>query len=242
MSDARQCTEECTMDTPPTSPVHTPLCTPPTTPPPSPRRLTADKRVPVPWAQQEAALLDTVERAAPPPPAPPAPPPAPKQQRVFTMGTVYTLTDQYDTTSHWLCMKRTKCFVWLKEVHEHHYLKDIYKRKIITNEHGEHCSAATHYGQLSAQDVTAAEDVPKTPPQPSDIRTQTAYEVLGITNPEQWRMQLNTTDLKKMYRKAALKAHPDKGGTEQQFTALTAAHKHLLSVAVWNSCSVGVSY
>ena len=157
------------------------------------------------------------------------------------MGTVYTVTDPYGTGHHWLCMKRTKCFVWLKEVHEHHQLKDIYKRKIMTNQHGEHCSIDGARCP-SAQNVTAAEDVPKTPPQPSDIRTQTAYEVLGITNPEQWRMQLNTTDLKKMYRKAALKAHPDKGGTEQQFTALTAAHKHLLSVAVWNSCSVGVSY
>ena len=155
MSDARQCTEECTMGTPPTSPVHTPLCTPPTTPPPSPRRLTADKRVPVPWAQQEAALLDTVERAQAPPPAPPAPPPAPKQQRVFTMGTVYTVTDPYDSTSQWLCMKRTKCFVWLKEVHEHHHLKDIYKRKIMTNQHGEHCSI-DQYRCPSAQNVTAA--------------------------------------------------------------------------------------
>lgn len=225
MSDARQCTEEC-MGTPPTSPVHTPLCTPPTTPPPSPRRLTADKRVPVPWAQQEEALLDTVERAQ----APPPPPPAPKQQRVFTMGTVYTRSDQYGDT-HWLCIKRSKCFVWMKEVHEHHHLKDVYKRKITTNQHGEHCSID---GQrcLSAQNTTAPEDIPKTPAQASDRRTQTAYEVMGITNKEQWRIQLNTTDLKKMYRKAALKAHPDKGGTEQLFQALTTAYKHLLSVAV----------
>lgn len=52
---------------------------------------------------------------------------------------------------------------------------------------------------------------------------QSCLEVLGL----QEEVALTEELLKKSYKRAALKAHPDKGGTEKEFEAITRAHAYL---------------
>ena len=53
-----------------------------------------------------------------------------------------------------------------------------------------------------------------------------AYDLLGLSDNE----QLTTDSLKNAYKKAALKAHPDKGGSPAQFDAVTKAFLYLQEV------------
>ena len=52
---------------------------------------------------------------------------------------------------------------------------------------------------------------------------QSCLEVLGLEE----EVALTESILKKAYKMAALKAHPDKGGSEQEFEAVTRAHAYL---------------
>jgi curved DNA-binding protein CbpA len=52
---------------------------------------------------------------------------------------------------------------------------------------------------------------------------QSCLEVLGLEE----EVALTEDALKKAYKKAAIKAHPDKGGTEEDFEAITRAHAYL---------------
>ena len=52
---------------------------------------------------------------------------------------------------------------------------------------------------------------------------QSCLEVLGLEE----EVALTEEALKKAYKRAALKVHPDKGGTEQDFEAVTRAHAYL---------------
>ena len=52
---------------------------------------------------------------------------------------------------------------------------------------------------------------------------QKCLEVLGLEE----EVALTEEALKKAYRRVALKAHPDKGGTEEEFEAITRAHAYL---------------
>ena len=52
---------------------------------------------------------------------------------------------------------------------------------------------------------------------------QKCLEVLGLTE----EVALTEESLKKAYKRVALKAHPDKGGTEEEFEAITRAHAYL---------------
>ena len=52
---------------------------------------------------------------------------------------------------------------------------------------------------------------------------QKCLEVLGLTE----EVALTEDALKKAYKRVALKAHPDKGGTEEEFEAITRAHAYL---------------
>jgi len=52
---------------------------------------------------------------------------------------------------------------------------------------------------------------------------QSCLEVLGLEE----EVALTEDALKKAYKKAALKAHPDKGGNEKDFEAITRAHAYL---------------
>ena len=52
---------------------------------------------------------------------------------------------------------------------------------------------------------------------------QNCLEVLGLEE----EVALTEETLKKAYKRAALKAHPDKGGSEIEFEAITRAHAYL---------------
>jgi curved DNA-binding protein CbpA len=52
---------------------------------------------------------------------------------------------------------------------------------------------------------------------------QKCLEVLGLAE----EVALTEESLKKAYKRVALKAHPDKGGTEEEFEAITRAHAYL---------------
>jgi len=52
---------------------------------------------------------------------------------------------------------------------------------------------------------------------------QKCLEVLGLAE----EVALTEDSLKKAYKKVALKAHPDKGGSEEEFEAITRAHAYL---------------
>jgi len=52
---------------------------------------------------------------------------------------------------------------------------------------------------------------------------QKCLEVLGLTE----EVALTEEALKKAYKRVALKAHPDKGGTEEEFEVITRAHAYL---------------
>jgi hypothetical protein len=52
---------------------------------------------------------------------------------------------------------------------------------------------------------------------------QSCLEVLGLSE----EVALTEEALKKAYKRAAVKAHPDKGGTEEDFEAITRAHAYL---------------
>ena len=52
---------------------------------------------------------------------------------------------------------------------------------------------------------------------------QKCLEVLGLTE----EVALTEEALKKAYKRVALKAHPDKGGSEEEFEAITRAHAYL---------------
>lgn len=76
---------------------------------------------------------------------------------------------------------------------------------------------------------------PLPPPKPSAVVTkgrrnekaltyfQSCLEVLGLEE----EVALTEDALKKAYKKAAIRAHPDKGGTEEDFEAITRAHAYL---------------
>jgi DnaJ family protein A protein 2 len=53
---------------------------------------------------------------------------------------------------------------------------------------------------------------------PADVDTEKLYEVLGVPK------DANEKDIKKAYRKLAVKHHPDKGGDEHLFKEINAAY------------------
>lgn len=55
---------------------------------------------------------------------------------------------------------------------------------------------------------------------------QMCLQVLGLEE----EVALTEEELKKAYKKAAMKAHPDKGGSEQHFEAVTKAHAYLTEI------------
>ena len=52
---------------------------------------------------------------------------------------------------------------------------------------------------------------------------QNCLQVLGLEE----EVALTEETLKKAYKRMALKAHPDKGGSEEEFEAITRAHAYL---------------
>jgi curved DNA-binding protein CbpA len=73
---------------------------------------------------------------------------------------------------------------------------------------------------------TAWNQIAQTPQQKMVSYFSSCLEVLGI----QEEVALTEESLKKAYKRASLKAHPDKGGTEDQFEAITRAYAYLTEI------------
>lgn len=101
--------------------------------------------------------------------------------------------------------------------------------------------AATHPSLLNApnasnyqrQDIITHTDstpswkvITETPKQKAMTYFSSCLEVLGI----QEEVALTEESLKKSYKKMALKAHPDKGGSEEYFEAVTRAYAYLSEI------------
>ena len=77
--------------------------------------------------------------------------------------------------------------------------------------------------QTGVQPRTSWQQVAKKPTEKAISFFQSCMEVLNITDEE----TLDAETLKRHYKRAAIRAHPDKGGSEQQFEAVTRAYAYL---------------
>lgn len=85
-------------------------------------------------------------------------------------------------------------------------------------------TALTHYEEKAP--VTGWKQIMQTPKQKVVSYFSSCLEVLGI----QEEVAITEETLKKAYKKSALRAHPDKGGTEEEFEAITRAYAYLSEI------------
>jgi len=85
-------------------------------------------------------------------------------------------------------------------------------------------TAITHYEEKAPQ--KGWQQIMQTPKQKVVSYFSSCLEVLGI----QEEVAVTEETLKKAYKKAALRAHPDKGGTEEHFEAITRAYAYLSEI------------
>ena len=81
-------------------------------------------------------------------------------------------------------------------------------------------TAITHYEEKAP--AKGWQQIMQTPKQKVVSYFSSCLEVLGI----QEEVAVTEETLKKAYKKAALRAHPDKGGTEEEFEAITRAYAY----------------
>ena len=95
-----------------------------------------------------------------------------------------------------------------------------------------HATQASSYAQKQQQIVTRTDSTPSwkvitdTPKQKAMSYFASCLEVLGI----QEEVALTEETLKIAYRKMALRSHPDKGGSEEYFEAVTRAYAYLAEI------------
>ena len=95
-----------------------------------------------------------------------------------------------------------------------------------------HATQASSYAQRQQQIVTHTDSTPSwkvitdTPKQKAMSYFASCLEVLGI----QEEVALTEETLKIAYRKMALRSHPDKGGSEEYFEAVTRAYAYLAEI------------
>jgi curved DNA-binding protein CbpA len=93
----------------------------------------------------------------------------------------------------------------------------------------QYASHASHVNQQVAirqESMPAWKTVTETPKQKAISYFSSCLEVLGI----QEEVALTEETLKKAYKRMALKAHPDKGGSEEFFEAVTRAYAYLSEI------------
>ena len=93
----------------------------------------------------------------------------------------------------------------------------------IENTKPDHSQQVAHYQEKPASSWA---QLSQTPQQKMVSYFSSCLEVLGI----QEEVALTEETLKKAYKRASLKAHPDKGGTEEQFEAITRAYAYLTEI------------
>ena len=86
--------------------------------------------------------------------------------------------------------------------------------------------APSQISQYQEKPESSWAQLSKTPQQKMVSYFSSCLEVLGI----QEEVSLTEESLKKAYKKASLKAHPDKGGSEEQFEAITRAYAYLSEI------------
>ena len=101
----------------------------------------------------------------------------------------------------------------------------VYPKPALQSRHPEkHAQQQlTHYNEAPTNSWT---QLAQTPQQKMVSYFSSCLEVLGI----QEEVALTEEALKKAYKRAAVKAHPDKGGTEEQFEAITRAYAYLTEI------------
>jgi hypothetical protein len=101
----------------------------------------------------------------------------------------------------------------------------VYPKPALQTRHPEKHSQQqlTHYNEAPTNSWT---QLAQTPQQKMVSYFSSCLEVLGI----QEEVALTEEALKKAYKRAAIKAHPDKGGTEEQFEAITRAYAYLTEI------------
>jgi len=89
-----------------------------------------------------------------------------------------------------------------------------------------HASHVNQQVAIRQELIPAWKTVTETPKQKAISYFSSCLEVLGI----QEEVALTEETLKKAYRKQSLRAHPDKGGTEDHFEAVTRAYAYLSEI------------
>lgn len=86
-------------------------------------------------------------------------------------------------------------------------------------------TAITQYEEKT-KTIKGWQQIMQTPKQKMVSYFSSCLEVLGV----QEEVTVTEEILKKAYKKAALRAHPDKGGTEEEFEAITRAYAYLCEI------------
>jgi curved DNA-binding protein CbpA len=100
-------------------------------------------------------------------------------------------------------------------------LPALQNNRTAYNNHG-----PTQISQYQEKPESSWSQLSKTPQQKMVSYFSSCLEVLGI----QEEVTLTEEALKKAYKRASLKAHPDKGGSEEQFEAITRAYAYLSEI------------
>lgn len=90
----------------------------------------------------------------------------------------------------------------------------------------QHHSSQPHQVTLHSDNTPHWKVITETPKQKAMTYFSSCLEVLGI----QEEVALTEESLKKSYKRMALKAHPDKGGSEEYFEAVTRAYAYLSEI------------
>ena len=93
-------------------------------------------------------------------------------------------------------------------------------------QHAQHAQHATSQAIVTSTPLSSWKIVAETPKQKAISYFASCLEVLNI----QEEVALTEEALKSAYKKAALRAHPDKGGTEERFEAVTRAYAYLSDI------------
>jgi len=100
------------------------------------------------------------------------------------------------------------------------------KQQLVQREHSQRDREYSQQVTVRQESIPSWKIVTETPKQKAISYFSSCLEVLGI----QEEVALTDESLKKAYKKAAIRAHPDKGGSEDHFEAVTRAYAYLTEI------------